>query len=107
MVVEVERRSGKDRRTEQLPPPGGLALRSGVERRVDVALPEHQPASREFSPELVRRAVVEAVTRGHDIRAHEVVLIKPGAIPKTSSGKIQRRACRAAYLKGELELIEP
>ncbi|HZI10055.1 MAG TPA: fatty acyl-AMP ligase, partial [Myxococcus sp.] len=55
-------------------------------------------------------AVVEAV-RGalaaeHAVHAHGVVLIQARSIPKTSSGKIQRRATRAAYLAGELEVVE-
>jgi hypothetical protein len=33
------------------------------------------------------------------------VLIKPGRIPKTTSGKIQRRACRAAFLEGTFEVV--
>lgn len=35
----------------------------------------------------------------------EIVLIPPHAIPRTSSGKIQRRACRSAYLNGSLEAV--
>lgn len=38
----------------------------------------------------------------HDLQPHEVVLVKAGTIPKTSSGKTQRRACRAAFLEGSL-----
>ena len=35
----------------------------------------------------------------------EIVLLKQGSIPRTSSGKIQRRACRAAYLADGLEVV--
>jgi 8-amino-7-oxononanoate synthase len=35
----------------------------------------------------------------------EIVLISPNSIPRTSSGKIQRRACRTALLGGTLEVI--
>jgi acyl-CoA synthetase (AMP-forming)/AMP-acid ligase II len=38
----------------------------------------------------------------HDLQPHEVMLVKAGTIPKTSSGKTQRRACRAAFLEGNL-----
>ncbi|HEX7839132.1 MAG TPA: AMP-binding protein, partial [Kofleriaceae bacterium] len=47
----------------------------------------------------VQRAVAEA----HDLPLHAMVLLPPGSIPKTASGKIQRRACRAAFLDGTLE----
>lgn len=36
----------------------------------------------------------------HEVQLHTLVLIEPGALPKTSSGKIQRRACRAEWLAG-------
>ncbi|NMG36149.1 amino acid adenylation domain-containing protein [Azoarcus sp. TTM-91] len=32
-----------------------------------------------------------------------VVLLNPGALPKTSSGKLQRRACRQGWLEGTLD----
>jgi acyl carrier protein len=37
------------------------------------------------------------------LQVHAIVLLKPGSLPKTSSGKIQRLACRASFLKGEFE----
>ncbi|GAA3130872.1 fatty acyl-AMP ligase [Planomonospora alba] len=41
-----------------------------------------------------------AVARRHDLRLHEFVLVEAGAVPRTSSGKIARRACARAYLDG-------
>jgi fatty-acyl-CoA synthase len=35
----------------------------------------------------------------------DVMLVKPGTLPKTSSGKLQRAKCRDLYLGEELELI--
>ena len=35
----------------------------------------------------------------------EIVLIRQNTIPRTSSGKIQRRACRVAYLGGSLDVV--
>ncbi|MGY6026848.1 fatty acyl-AMP ligase [Streptomyces spinosirectus] len=49
----------------------------------------------------VRGAIAEA----HGLSARDVVLVHPGTIPKTSSGKIQRRATRAAYLDGTLSVL--
>jgi len=50
--------------------------------------------------------VLRAVTVQHDLQVYAVVLIKPGSIPKTSSGKIQRHACRAGFLAGSLNVWE-
>jgi amino acid adenylation domain-containing protein len=50
-------------------------------------------------------AIRQAVSEEHGLQAHAVVLIRSRSIPKTSSGKIQRRQCRANYLALELEVI--
>jgi amino acid adenylation domain-containing protein len=45
--------------------------------------------------EEVYRAVARAVADEHDLAVERLVLLQPGAMPKTTSGKIQRSACRA------------
>ncbi len=50
-------------------------------------------------------AIMRAVTEKHGIDVDLVVLIDPAGIPKTSSGKIQRRPCKAMMLAGELSEI--
>jgi len=47
----------------------------------------------------VRRAVAEQ----HEVRANQILLLKIGGILKTSSGKLQRSACRKAFLQGVLK----
>ncbi|GAB4190172.1 MAG: non-ribosomal peptide synthetase [Coleofasciculaceae cyanobacterium] len=53
----------------------------------------------------VTAAIRQAVAEEHEVQVHAVVLIKPGSISKTSSGKIQRRATRTAFLTGNLSAI--
>lgn len=48
----------------------------------------------------------QAVTAQHDLQVYATVLVKTGSIPKTSSGKIQRRACRSGFLSGSLHVME-
>ena len=43
-----------------------------------------------------------AVAVGHGVTVRDLLLVSAGTIPRTSSGKIGRRACRAAYLDGSL-----
>lgn len=50
-------------------------------------------------------AVRQAVTEEHGLDVYAVVLLKPGALPKTTSGKPQRRACRDQFLAGDLRQI--
>lgn len=53
----------------------------------------------------IAAAVAEAIASEHDVLPQVVLLLPPGAIPKTSSGKIQRSSCRAAYLAKDLEIF--
>jgi acyl-CoA synthetase (AMP-forming)/AMP-acid ligase II len=53
--------------------------------------------------ELVQ-SIRQAVSKDHDLQVHSTLLLKPGGIPKTSSGKIQRHACRAGFLANTLEV---
>lgn len=46
-----------------------------------------------------------SVSEEHDLHVAHLVLIKAGSLPKTSSGKIQRRACRQQFLAGQLAVI--
>ncbi|MDZ7949837.1 non-ribosomal peptide synthetase [Nostoc sp. DedQUE09] len=54
----------------------------------------------------VASAIRQAIAQEHEVQVYGVVLIKPGSIPKTSSGKIQRRATRTQFENGELSVIE-
>ena len=43
-----------------------------------------------------------AIAVRHGVTVRDLLLVQAGTIPRTSSGKIGRRACRAAYLDGSL-----
>lgn len=58
-----------------------------------------------FAPSDVVDAVRKAVSHEHELHVSVVVLTETGALPKTSSGKIQRRACRAAFVEGALDVV--
>ena len=51
--------------------------------------------------EAIRRAIVEE----HEVQVHEVVLVRDATVPRTSSGKVQRSACRTLYLAGGLDVL--
>lgn len=53
----------------------------------------------------VRSAVAQRVRDAVGLPPEEVVLVAPGTLPKTSSGKLQRSLCRSRYLESELELV--
>jgi len=49
--------------------------------------------------------ICNALASQHDLNLYAVALIKAGTIPRTSSGKIQRRATRSRFLEGSLEVV--
>lgn len=53
----------------------------------------------------VTAGISRAVSEHHEVQVHAVVLIKPGTLPKTSSGKVQRHLCRARFVADELEVV--
>jgi fatty-acyl-CoA synthase len=55
--------------------------------------------------ESVREAIHHSTLEVSGLPPRDIMLVKPGTLPKTSSGKLQRAKCRELYLAGELELV--
>jgi fatty-acyl-CoA synthase len=51
----------------------------------------------------VRRSVAQRVRESVGLPARDIVLVAPGTLPKTSSGKLQRSLCKVRYLGAELQ----
>ncbi|MGA7868022.1 MAG: fatty acyl-AMP ligase [Stellaceae bacterium] len=60
---------------------------------------------RQIDVEEIIATIREAITREHEIAAREIVLIRTGSLPKTTSGKIQRRLTRQMFLAGTLSVV--
>jgi acyl-CoA synthetase (AMP-forming)/AMP-acid ligase II len=60
---------------------------------------------RKIDPPQLARSIRRQVIEAHEVVVSDVVLIRPGALPKSSSGKVQRNRCRTLYLAGELDAI--
>jgi acyl-CoA synthetase (AMP-forming)/AMP-acid ligase II len=73
--------------------PSDRAVRSGPNGRLPLDV------------EAVARSIRRAVAEAHDARVHMVVLLRAGRIPMTTSGKVQRHACKAGFLQGTLENV--
>ncbi|HJS73268.1 MAG TPA: AMP-binding protein, partial [Vicinamibacteria bacterium] len=72
---------------------------SGTERVVVLVETREDRASER---ERIGREVARSVSELVGVPPDEVVPIPPRVLPKTSSGKIRRSACRESYLRGEL-----
>lgn len=53
----------------------------------------------------IESQIREAIADAHELSARHIVLIRPGALPKTTSGKIQRKLARKLWLDGKLEQL--
>jgi len=60
---------------------------------------------RQVAIEEIIASIREAISREHEIAAREIVLIRTGSLPKTTSGKIQRRLARQMFLAGTLSVV--
>ena len=67
-----------------------------------VIVGERAAGTHKMEVEPVTDAIRAAIAVRHGVTVRDVLLTPAGAIPRTSSGKIGRRACRAAYLDGSL-----
>jgi natural product biosynthesis luciferase-like monooxygenase protein len=85
--------------------PGSAAAFSvevnGEDRLVVVQEIDCHQADSDAVIDRIRRSVSEE----HELQPVAVVLVRTGGLPQTSSGKIQRQACRAAFLDGTLECV--
>jgi fatty-acyl-CoA synthase len=55
-------------------------------------------------PDAVRHAIHQRTLDVCGLPPRDVMLVQPGTLPKTSSGKLQRAKCREQYLEEELAL---
>ncbi|WP_143665328.1 non-ribosomal peptide synthetase [Streptomyces sp. CS227] len=90
---------------EALRPGGGAAFPVTVGGEEHLALVHELDRSFEGDLDEVVTAARAGVAAEHRVRPHSVVLIRAGSLPRTSSGKVQRRACRAELLAGSLKVL--
>jgi fatty-acyl-CoA synthase len=71
------------------------------EQRLVVIAERAAGTSRE-DPQPAIEAIEKAVSRRHGVPVSDVRFLPAGGIPRTTSGKLARRACRTQYLSGTL-----
>ncbi len=87
---------------------GGAAFTIGdgdaAEKLVVVQEVERTQRNRIAADEVIGR-IREAIVSEHEIVPYEITLLRPGALPKTTSGKIQRNLSRQLWLAGSLDRL--
>ena len=76
----------------------------GVERVIVLQELKYSHRNIENTEEILE-LIKAAVTKNHEIQVHAVVLLKPGGVFKTSSGKVKKGLCKQAWLDKEFEAV--
>ncbi|WP_199317835.1 fatty acyl-AMP ligase [Richelia sinica] len=79
------------------------------EERLVIVQEVNRHALRKLNGEQVAEiigAIRQAMIMQHLVEVYAIALIKPSTLPKTTSGKVQRRHCRDLFLAGKLALVE-
>jgi acyl-CoA synthetase (AMP-forming)/AMP-acid ligase II len=76
-----------------------FAIEIDGSERLAVMVEQRRPsAATGDDQEDLRAAIKGAVARRHDAAVHNIVFVDPGALPRTSSGKVRRHLCRKVYI---------
>ncbi|MGZ4563669.1 MAG: fatty-acid--CoA ligase, partial [Mycobacterium sp.] len=67
-----------------------------------VIVAERAAGSHKLDYQPIADDIRAAIAVRHGVTIRDLLLVQAGTIPRTSSGKIGRRACRTAYLDGSL-----
>ena len=70
-----------------------------------VAYELERSALRNLKVDEIITAIRRSISEHHDLQVSAILLLKTGSIPKTSSGKIQRYACRTGFLDHHLDIV--
>ena len=73
--------------------------------KLAVAIEVKRVSLRTLNAKDIIQAIRKAVSETHELQVHTVLLLKPRSIPKTSSGKIQRHACKIGFLNDTLHVV--
>jgi hypothetical protein len=60
-----------------------------------------------ISLEDIEGTIREAIVSEHECNPEHIVLLRPGGVPKTTSGKIQRSLTRQLWSQGLLDVLDP
>lgn len=83
----------------------GAAFSIEVDGRERVAMVHEVARPKRFDLDDLSRLARWKVLEDHDVMVDYLVLVRQGTIPKTTSGKIQRGACRELFLSRQLEAL--
>lgn len=90
-----------------LRPDCGVAFSTTIkmEERLIIVQEVYRRHLQQLNIQTVTEDIREAVVAQHGLQVYQTLLVRAGSIPKTSSGKLQRQACKQAFLNKTLNLL--
>ncbi|MDF5721980.1 MAG: amino acid adenylation domain-containing protein [Rhizonema sp. PD37] len=89
----------------QLSSSAAFSIEAAFEERLVIAIEVKRTYLRNLDVGEVIKAIRQMVVEEYELQVYGVLLLKTGSIPKTSSGKIQRHACKAGFLNESLDIV--
>ncbi len=85
---------------------GAAAFAIDVADRVQVVIVhELERRERHGDHHGMAQAIRQAIAEQHELQVHTIAFLKPGGLPKTSSGKVQRQQCRRQFIEDTLDVL--
>ncbi len=87
----------------------GVPDEGGVENLVAIAELKNRDEPEEAAKQrmgVVRREITTAISKAHGLSVADLVLVPPGSVPITTSGKVRRRDCVQLYLRDEFTRLD-
>lgn len=104
-ALHVDRTIAVAVKLEDQPTRQTSANRYSEQERLVVVLEVDRSAIRSINSDQVIWDIRKAISEQHEIQPYAIVLVKPGNLPKTTSGKSRRRACGEQYLNRQLAIL--
>ncbi len=82
-----------------------FAIEVGDEERLVVIQEVRRTFLKDADPAEIFAAARRAILDVHELQVHAIVLLRTASILKTSSGKVQRQACKAHYLENRFPIV--
>src|SRR6185369_4081882 len=84
---------------------GGAAFSLEVENEERLVVVQELEARRRGDPAVLLELIRQTLAEEFEVQPHAILLVKAGSVPKTSSGKIQRSACRIMFETGSFDVL--
>ena len=102
---DIEQTVGQSHPAVQAQSGAAFGLEMAGEERLIVVQEVRRTALRTLDADAVIDAMRAAVSHQHGLQISAAVLLKPGSLPITTSGKVQRQACKEAFQNQALDAV--